>query len=105
MRKVACILALATAGANLSATAVPAAAQDVTSVTVSIADLNLNAAAGRETLQRRLKFATRRVCGVPDSRSPAHHSEVSACRADAFARANAQVTIAMGSSGNIRVAR
>ena len=62
MRKVAAILALASAGASLTLAAGPAFARSH-QVLINYSDLNLNAPQGRATLQARLENAARLVCG------------------------------------------
>jgi UrcA family protein len=105
MRFAACILALATAGATLSAATVPALAQDIQTVVVDYDDLNLNAPSGRATLDARIKSAARRICGPAAGPSPFQKLQLENCLVEVTERANSQVFAALGSASRTRTAR
>jgi UrcA family protein len=104
------LVSVALAAAAVSAA--PAAAQmkydkNVREQVVSYADLNLGSAAGRSTLDRRIRTAARSVCGMPLSGLP-EVREVQACRVAAMGAAKAeveQVLAGLGSTGPVVVAR
>ncbi len=83
--------------------AAPAVAQSpaavVTQTTVSYADLNLSSAAGRATLDSRIKGAARSVCGSPKAATLAEHNSINACRDGAISGANAQIEQVLASRG------
>jgi UrcA family protein len=82
---------LAAAGALLAASVLVlptiSQAQEVNSVAVSYADLNLAYAPAQLTLRNRINYAARTVCVIEDSREFALRSATNDCRGDAFARA------------------
>lgn len=103
MRIAAAILALATAAATLTATSVPALAEESRAI-VHFADLNLGTSAGRETLENRFRAAARKVCGPIPSVQVREMQQVRECRAGAVAQAWDQVT-ATASSSQVRRTR
>ena len=62
-------------------------ADELNSVRVSYADLNLGSDVGQHMLQRRIAGAARVVCVIEDSRELALRSATNGCRSDAIARA------------------
>ena len=62
-------------------------AEEMNSVRVSYADLNLGSDVGQQVLQRRIAAAARTVCLFEDSRELALASATNACRTDAIAGA------------------
>lgn len=104
MRIAAAILALATAGATLTATSVPALAEEPRQLIVQYSDLNLAAPAGRTTLERRVRAAARQVCGPAVAAELKQLLEMRECQSAALSRALNQVT-ATASSGQIRRTR
>jgi UrcA family protein len=82
---------LAVAGALLASSmlVLPTAghAQDVNSVAVSYADLNLASAPAQLTLRNRISYAARTVCVIEDSKELALRSATNDCRSDAVERA------------------
>jgi len=69
-----------------SALVVPTVSQaaDLASVTISYADLDLASAAGADSLQRRINFAARVVCGYEDSRQYDVVIATNTCRSGAI---------------------
>lgn len=103
MRIAAAILALATAGATLCATSLPALAEEPRQSIVNYSGLNLAAPAGRSTLDARIRSAARRTCGVPAL--PAKEAQQTRdCQEAAIAQAWDQMS-ATASSGQVRRAR
>lgn len=88
----------------LSLLAAAPAAQDPVaapaSVAVSYSDLNLNTAAGRAELDRRLHRAVAKVCPAPDHRELRQRQAAQACRQVALASADQQRRIALASATN-----
>jgi UrcA family protein len=77
--------------AGLAAFAAPATAEDYT-VYVKHSDLNLASAEGVETLEARIATAVKSVCAKPEtSRAIKPMQAWEACKADATAKAKAQV--------------
>lgn len=74
---------LAIAAAVLAA-AVPAAAQDVRTRSVSYSDLNLTTPAGVERLDGRVRRAVETMCGQPHSTDLTGQSEMRRCRVSAW---------------------
>lgn len=74
---------------TLSGTALPSAAlaDDVASMRVSYADLNLAGNEGRDVLKRRIDFAARSVCQIEDSKELSLALVTRICRQDAVLRA------------------
>ena len=62
-------------------------AQEVNSVAVSYADLNLAYSPAQLTLRNRINFAAQTVCVIEDSRELALRTATNDCRGDAVARA------------------
>ncbi|HZG45822.1 MAG TPA: UrcA family protein [Allosphingosinicella sp.] len=104
MRIVAAILALATAGATLTVSSVPALAEEPRQVIVQYSDLNLAAPAGRATLDARIRGAARRVCGALPTASVKEIQQTRNCQVAAAAQAWDRMT-ATASSGQERRAR
>jgi len=79
------------AGCLVAAVASVAAAtpapDDVPSVTVRYADLDLTTEAGAHTLYRRIRLAARAVCPSADSRDLARLAVTQSCQEQAIARA------------------
>jgi UrcA family protein len=75
--------------------------------TISYADLNLSNAAGRATLDSRIKGAARFVCGAATAATVAEHNHIRDCRANAVASANAQLEqqLARRGAGAVLAAR
>jgi UrcA family protein len=100
---------IAAAGALVAASAlvVPTAgqAQEVNSVRVSYADLNLSYTPAQLTLQRRMHQAARTVCVIEDSRELALESATKICRNDAMVRAwpAYQAAVAAARHGSVTV--
>jgi UrcA family protein len=83
---VGCVLA---AAASLAQAAAPA--DDVPSVTVHFADLNVSTEEGSTRLYSRIATAARAVCERSDSRDPATFAARRACESAAIARAVSDV--------------
>jgi UrcA family protein len=80
--------------ADYSETYVTSAAAGVRTYTVSVADLNLATAAGRETARQRISRAAKVVCGTTDYRQAGSLHQVAAnrsCQQRALADAMAQM--------------
>lgn len=67
-------------------------------VRVGYGDLDLNSAAGRAELDRRLAYAVNRVCPSPDIRQMSKFKADEECRAAATAMANSQRDAALASA-------
>jgi UrcA family protein len=104
MRIVAAILALASAGATLSASTVTAFAEESRQVIIQYSDLNLTVPAGRAALEGRVRAAARKVCGTLPPVQLQEIREVRGCQSDVMAQARNQLT-ATASSGQIRRTR
>ena len=93
-------IASAILGAILTTAAIPAAAsaQGLPVQAVTYADLDLASAAGRQSLDRRVGAAVRRVCGRAWPLDLGAVEEVRRCRAGTFAR-----TAADGRVGQVSV--
>lgn len=89
------ILAIAIAATSFVASTVNAQSTGSVSVRVSYADLKLDSAAGRATLNRRIGTAVRSVC---DNGSTDLAATMAANRCMSQARASAQTQIAAASS-------
>jgi UrcA family protein len=86
------LVALAAAGLTLVGSAAVAAPQTITrDLTVRYADLDLESAAGIETLYTRLGVAARGVCGSAERGDFAALADMKACRARAVERAVATI--------------
>jgi UrcA family protein len=73
-------------------------AEELNSVRVSYADLNLGSSVGQHTLQRRIAGAARTVCVIEDSRELALASATNACRGDAVASAQPAYEMAVAAA-------
>jgi UrcA family protein len=93
--------ALAASALSAPATASPA---DETKVAVSYAGLDLASPADAARFDRRLKAAARSVCSDAPILDLALSAKVEACRAEALARARADVQIALRVGGTRVVA-
>ena len=78
-------------GAFLTAMAAPAVASplELRTEIVSIADLDLSSAAGRDRLERRVASAARRVCGWASPVDLKGFTRMRTCRSESFAEAMA----------------
>jgi UrcA family protein len=91
------MLAVAAAAAGLATfSAVSPAIASEAGVRVAYADLNLESAAGRAVLERRLDRAARSVCGTALHIELHIAAGVEACRADTIAAARQQLGAAAG---------
>ncbi|HWI88726.1 MAG TPA: UrcA family protein [Sphingomicrobium sp.] len=101
------LIAAAAAVLAASALILPTAgeAQEVNSVRVSYADLNLAYSPAQLTLQRRMHDAARTVCVIEDSRELALESATRICRNDAMVRAwpAYQAAVASARHGSVTV--
>jgi UrcA family protein len=70
----------------------PAAASNSTTHIVRYADLDLSSEAGRTTLDRRIDYAVRMVCGSAQSGTIQEKLSVEKCSATARASAKAQIS-------------
>jgi len=95
-------IALAVAALGLAAAAQPAFAQeDGLSVKVSLADLNLNQAAGQKVAQQRIAAAANRVCGDNGPSVPlALRIVIGKCKATAIGRAQADMAAQLAESNS-----
>lgn len=91
------LFAAATFAAAFSFSPAVASTADPGVRTVSYADLDLNSAAGRARLERRIADAVREVCGAAPSFDLARRRAVRHCRTDT--RANVRVPAAAGLFG------
>ncbi|MEM7665352.1 MAG: UrcA family protein [Pseudomonadota bacterium] len=93
------ILALAAATVGLAVTATPAFAgsTDKQSIDVSFADLNLSTPEGQETLDKRIKTAARKACGLDQVRTGTRIKSSSAtnCYNNAMTSVKRQVAAAV----------
>lgn len=82
------------------ATATPASAHATTSrsITVHSADLDLTSDAGTTTLDRRIRGAANRVCGMSGAFMLREKMDAAACRTAAIAGASAQVQLAVAAA-------
>jgi UrcA family protein len=101
----------AIAGAALAAgmvalsTPVLAADTDQSTAVIQIADLNLHAPQGMQTLERRVRQAANKVCGAVPTRDLSLRQSVIDCQEQVRASAMSQAELAMGaSSSNVRLA-
>jgi UrcA family protein len=98
-------LGAAVAATTLAAAAAPAAAmpawpgEEVTSVVVSFAGLDLSKRADAARLDRRIRAAAVEVCGTVPTRDLAFAPGVAGCQKEAISRAKAEVTLAMRGGG------
>jgi UrcA family protein len=104
MRIAAAILALASAGATLTASTVTAFAEEPRQAIIQYLDLNLAAPAGRATLDGRVRAAARKVCGALPAVQLEEVQQVRGCHRDILAQARNRLT-ATASSGEIRRTR
>lgn len=85
------LIAPLTAGALLAAGTAPALGQNASSVEIRTADLNLESAAGRTTLERRISNAERQLCEQITSGSRVQIMQYEQeCRAEVRRQAHAQ---------------
>ena len=98
------IPALAAAFAGLAIAAVPAAAQDARSVEVRFQDLDLTSAKDVERLNRRIGFAVNTACGIHGARSLQEISRAHECKAEALAKAQRAVEVAVAERSGARLA-
>ncbi len=91
-------LSLAAAITLLAPVAASANDIDTVSVTVKIADLNLNSAKDQSRLNTRIKSAARKVCKTYNSRSLTENTHRARCMTAALERADSQVAIATAAS-------
>lgn len=82
---------VATGLAFVGTTAVAAPQTESREATVNYADLNLESAAGIESLYARIRSAAKKVCGTAEIRDIAARAAVSACRVAAMDKAVAAV--------------
>ena len=80
-------------------------AQDIDSVRVSYADLNLTSAFGQDRLQHRIAFAATVVCGPADHRDIPMTKAVGECRTETIADARPQyeAAVARARHGTVEV--
>ena len=99
----AAIAALAVAAALVVPTVSQAA--ELSSMTVSYADLNLGSELGARILQRRISTAARVVCGFEDSRQYDLLKAINACRSGAIegARPAYEAAVAASRHGSVTV--
>ena len=92
----------AIAGAALAAgmvalsTPVFAAETDQSSAVIRIADLDLNAPQGMQSLERRVRHAAEQLCGTIPTRELGLRQQVVACHAQVRSSAMSQAELAMG---------
>jgi UrcA family protein len=98
------VAAMAVALGTTAATVSPALAAEA-GVEVHYRDLNLNSAAGRAVLERRLERAARIVCGTAFINELDIAAEVNACRTATIAEARGQLPSAGESYAALRVVR
>jgi UrcA family protein len=97
MLKTLTAVAAAAVAATLLVPTVSEAA-DTDSVRVSYADLNLASSIGQNTLQRRIVFAARVVCGPADQRDIPFWMAVGECRDGSVADAQPQYEAAVAAA-------
>lgn len=102
MRIAAAFLALASSAATLTASTVPALAEESRQIIVQYSDLNLAAPAGRATLEGRIRAAARRVCGPIPVVDVREAQQVRGCHSTAVSTAWDQVSATAGSSQVLR---
>ena len=100
------IVTLAAAVAALAAMPCQAQSPADGAVLVPYGDLNLASASGAATLERRIKAAANRICGVEQAPGLAETLSVQGCRADVFDSARPQISkaLAMNGSGSVSLA-
>jgi UrcA family protein len=76
---------------------VPALA-DTQSIPVSFAGLDLTSPAGQATLNRRIGYAVRTICGTPDIRDLAATTAARECTKATMAQTQPRIAIAMASA-------
>ena len=104
------ILAAAAVTAALAATglaAVPAVAQSISSLPVAVSDLNLATNAGRETLDGRIAYAARQLCGDYSHLELKWAAMSRSCQAEVIASAQPQRNALVGGErfASLRVSR
>ncbi len=82
---------VATGLAFVGSTAVAAPQTETHEVTVNYADLNLESAAGIESLYARIRSAAKQVCGTAERHDFGAQADVRACREAAVANAVAKI--------------
>jgi len=91
-------LALAAAATAMAGLATPSFANpvEVKSETVAYSDLDLTTSEGRETLERRIEAAAKRVCSItpPTAADRTRRADANACLAKARASAKQQLAMA-----------
>lgn len=100
MRLKAGAMALAASVATLLAAVPPALAQPAQAVQVPYGDLALGTAAGRATLEARLRGAARRVCGPAVSGGVAERQARASCYSAALNKARPQIAHALAPRGS-----
>jgi UrcA family protein len=100
MRTFAAILALASAGATLTASTVTAFAEESRQVIVQISDLDLAAPAGQATLDGRVRMAARKVCGPLPPVQLEEIRQVRGCQSEVRSQARHRLTTT-ASAGHI----
>ena len=88
-------LAAVAAVSPAAAGAAPIVVEAAPSVAVSYADLDITAPAGRQTLERRVAGAAKRVCGTAPALNLRMFAAVTECREEAVASANLQIERAL----------
>jgi UrcA family protein len=91
-------LSLAAAIALLAPVAVSANDIDTVSVTVNVADLDLNSAKDQNRLNTRIKSAARKVCGTQNPRSLSEQVMSANCMANALKSTSKQAAIMIAAS-------
>lgn len=96
LKTVSALTALAAASVLILPTV--SQAEELNSVRVSYADLNLGSDVGQQVLHRRIVEAARTVCVIEDSRELALANATKACRSDAIARAQPAYEMALAAA-------
>lgn len=104
------ILAAAAVAAALAATSLaagPAVAQSITTLPVAVSDLNLATTAGRQTLDGRIAYAARQLCGDYSHLELKWNAMSRSCQAEVIAAARPQRDALVGGQrfASIRVSR
>lgn len=94
--------------AGFASTGAAAQSDAPSSVRISYADLDLNGAAGRAALDRRVRGAAAQLCHVEDSAPLARRMEARRCTRETLARGRAMTAVAVaraqGQDGSVRLA-
>ncbi|MFP4519904.1 MAG: UrcA family protein [Oceanicaulis sp.] len=88
----------------LSALFAALALSSVSTVEIDLSERDLIEPARVETLRAEIRRAARDVCGVRTTRMLAERRQALACAAEAEARGNAQLSLAVARAGTINVA-